>query len=294
MEQFQNNISYHTIQYCPVFIDKYKVCIIVSIRMRQKNDKNLQDKLSVLDTVLGSFDVSPQSRLLYLTSLNLGPSSIPDLADTLKIARPNVYKLISELERVGLSDYLSRRPRPKLYMVESPARVKEIFDKHTTRLNEMNHRYTSLLPELLAAYSQGAGATRIRLYNNRTQWMELFYRTLDESGDQMEWFGNYETWLQFMPLKEEQSWIKERVERKISIRLLLLDNDSSRAIVGSFPELKRECKIFTSPQSLDCSFQLYSNKAVIWQPHTPLVILVEDEYVVKMLKVIFDLLWSNV
>jgi hypothetical protein len=40
------------------------------------------------------------------------------------------------------------------------------------------------------------------------------------------------------------------------------------------------------------SFQLFANKVIIWQPKAPVAILIEDQYVIAMLKSIFDKLWE--
>lgn len=40
-------------------------------------------------------------------------------------------------------------------------------------------------------------------------------------------------------------------------------------------------------------FMLYANKVIIWQPKAPLAVLIEDEYIVEMLRSIFETLWSG-
>ena len=55
----------------------------------------------------------------------------------------------------------------------------------------------------------------------------------------------------------------------------------------------RETRVLKTAQPFVTLFQLYANKALIWQPKAPLAILIEDEYIVQMLRSVFDVLWKQ-
>jgi hypothetical protein len=55
----------------------------------------------------------------------------------------------------------------------------------------------------------------------------------------------------------------------------------------------RETRILQGGAPFATSFQLFANKVLIWQPKAPLAVLIEDEYIVQMLRSIFYLLWGK-
>lgn len=40
-------------------------------------------------------------------------------------------------------------------------------------------------------------------------------------------------------------------------------------------------------------FHIFSNKLVMWQPTVPMAVLIEDEYLVSMMKSVFDGMWER-
>lgn len=48
-----------------------------------------------------------------------------------------------------------------------------------------------------------------------------------------------------------------------------------------------------APIPFQTAFQLFGNKVIIWQPKAPLAVLIEDEYIVQMLKSIFFIMWEK-
>ncbi|OGF34831.1 hypothetical protein A2482_02030 [Candidatus Falkowbacteria bacterium RIFOXYC2_FULL_48_21] len=58
-------------------------------------------------------------------------------------------------------------------------------------------------------------------------------------------------------------------------------------------EQMRETRILNMQRPFEASFQLFGNKAIFWQPKAPLALLIEDEYIVKILKSVFYTLWEQ-
>jgi hypothetical protein len=55
----------------------------------------------------------------------------------------------------------------------------------------------------------------------------------------------------------------------------------------------REIRIIKDLDPFVTGFQLYANKAFIWQPTGSLAVLIEDEYIVAMLRSVFNALWES-
>ncbi|NTW30755.1 MAG: hypothetical protein HGA33_05735, partial [Candidatus Moranbacteria bacterium] len=89
----------------------------------------------------------------------------------------------------------------------------------------------------------------------------------------------------------ENDWIKKRLKRNISIKVLTVPGVIPDNLKSRDDREKRETRILKVANPFRSSFMLYANKMIIWQPEAPLAVLVEDIYIVRMMRELFDVLW---
>ena len=87
-------------------------------------------------------------------------------------------------------------------------------------------------------------------------------------------------------------WTEKRKKRGIWIKALILPDETTKKVKELDKEYLRETRILKDMTPFVTSFQLFANKVIIWQPKAPVAILIEDQYVIAMLKSIFDKLWE--
>ncbi|MDD2935092.1 MAG: helix-turn-helix domain-containing protein [Candidatus Pacebacteria bacterium] len=254
---------------------------------------NQNEVIKDLYTALKELSLTDLEIGLYTISLSLGPSPIKTIAEHMNISRPNVYKVIEGLEKHGLAQFSSRKKYTRDFSVEAPTKVLELLRKKKEKQSNIEFELMSAMPDLLAQYQQSDRPTKIKAYSTPEEFLKIFHQILDEAKDEICFFGSAQDFLGFISWDEEKKWIKKRTKKGLFIKSLLLpseDTDTVRAR-GDKKEL-RETRIFHSPAPFVTSFQLFANKAIIWQPKATLAILIEDEYIVTMLKIIFDKLWE--
>lgn len=230
---------------------------------------------------------------LYALTLMQGPRSISTLAREMGVSRPNVYKLISGLTDHKLVRNEAHEKYARTFMVEPPTVVLERLREQRERVAKMDTELVLSMPELLAQYHQGEAPTRIRVLQGREQYLKAFYETLDQEKDEIQFFGSETDFANFVSWDTELAWVKERVKRGIRMKLLLLPSEEADAFIPRAKEELRELRTIDAPIPFATAFQLYGNKVIIWQPKAPLAVLIEDEYIVKMLKSIFFIMWEK-
>lgn len=230
---------------------------------------------------------------LYLLSLKMGPATIASLAEHLGIPRPNVYKAISGLEEHGLARFSEKKKYARTFVVEPPTVVLELLRKKGGIISDLDQTLVGAMPTLLANYHQGETPTRIKVLQGKEQYLNAFYSILDEEGEETQFFGSAKDFLKFVSWEEEYRWMAKREERGIFIKSLLLPSEEAEMLHKSDPEHLREIRIIQGLAPFVTAFQLYANKALIWQPAAPLAVMIEDEYIVAMLRSIFEKLWET-
>lgn len=244
-------------------------------------------------TALKELGLTENEANLYMTSLTLGPSTITTLADHLKMPRPNVYKVIFGLEKRGLAKFSERKKHTRTFIVEPPTTVLEKLRKKREVVASLDHTLVGAMPDLLALYHQGETPTKVKVFKGEDQWMKLFFQVLDETKDTMSFLGSADAFIDMISWETEQRWIKKRVKKGIHINILLTPGKDAETLKETDEGQMRTTRFFHGNIPFVTGFMLYANKVIIWQPKAPLALLIEDEYIVQMLRSIFDTLWEG-
>lgn len=254
------------------------------------SQKELQETL--YDS-LAELGLTENERALYVLSLSFGPTTITKLARHLNVPRPNVYKIIEGLESAGLAKFSERKRFLRTFVVEPPTRIPELLQKKREQIALFGQRVTHAMPDLLALYSQGELPTSIKIIQGTEGYLKLFYQILDEEKKCVDFFGSVEEYLAFLPQADQDRWTKKRLAQQTRVRVIALRGPEATRLSGIATEQLREVRWLSDDTKFESAFQLFANKVVVWQPRAPLALLIEDQYIVKMLRVMFEVIWRN-
>src|SRR3989338_5542048 len=176
----------------------------------------------ILYDSLKELGLTENEMALYLLSLSLGPTTITTLAEHMAIPRPNVYKVIEGLEKHGLAQFSERKRYLRTFMVESPRVVRDLLKKKKEELAHCDQKIVSSLPELLTLYKQGELPTSIRILQGKEQFLQLFFQIIEEEKCESQFCGSAQDFIGFISWQEEREWIRQRMQKGIKIRALLL------------------------------------------------------------------------
>lgn len=229
---------------------------------------------------------------LYITSLRIGPVPISTLARELEMARPNIYKVIVALEGHQLAQFSEQKGLRKTFSVEPPSRITELVQEQQQRLAQQQEELQRAMPDLLALYQQGELPTSIRVYEGPHQFEQLFFQTLDEAGREFQFFGSAADFIQHISKEKHARWMQKRKDRGIRVQALFLPDASAQSIESDQDPL-RDTRFLHNATPFSPSFFLFANKMILWQPKAPLALLIQDQYIVAMMRSMFRLLWEG-
>ena len=241
---------------------------------------------------LDKLGVNKKESQLYVTSLQNGPMPVSELAEKLDMNRPNVYKLINGLEDKGLANFSDRKGYAKQFVVESPSVLLKKVKEEQSEIEQIKERISRSMPTLLGQYQQGELPSKIQVFEGEAQFQKMFEMVLRESDDRNEFLGSADDFIDLVSWKREKWFIQERQKRGIFMRSLLLPGVNTNTLAGRDEKQMRETRIMEDADPFPTSFHLFGDKVIIWQPKAPLGILIEDQYIVTMLRSIFEQLWE--
>lgn len=263
--------------------------LITTIAMLSQNELH-----KVLYESLLELGLTDNERKLYLLSLTNGPQTLTALAASLNIPRPNVYKVVEGLESKGLAKFSERKKFARTFVVEPPTKITEFLRQKRETIARQDSQVTLAMPDLLAMYSQGELPTNIKILQGTGAYIKIFFQILEEEKTCVDFCGSVEDYLGFLPQVDQERWTKIRVARGTRVRTLAFGNGPrTAAITQSAGADLREVRILNNTKQFGSAFQLFANKVVIWQPHAPLALLIEDQYIVQMLRALYETLWEG-
>ena len=120
----------------------------------------------MLDDIRGSLaelGISPKETDVYLAMLELGPSSVQDIAKKAGVNRSTTYVMIELLKKRGLISTFEKGKKV-FFAAESPQRLTQTLDSEIAGIEAKRERLTASIPRLMAIFNSIADKPRIRFF----------------------------------------------------------------------------------------------------------------------------------
>lgn len=216
------------------------------------------------------------------------------LASHLSVSRPQAYKLIAELESYGLADFSARKKFARTFMVESPSKLQELLRRQQELVAQTDQRLSWVMPDLLAAYRQGELPSTVRVLQEKEQYLKVFFQCpIDAANGEIHVIGSAKDFIAFTSWAEEQRWIDQRLRLNVLLKALLFSSEDTKILADKDKRELRETRLLTDMKPFSTLIMTYANKTILWQPHAPMAILIEDAYLTNMHENLFQYLWEK-
>lgn len=245
--------------------------------------------MNSLEKPLEKLGFSDKEAKVYLALLELGQGSVIDIAAKADLKRTTVYNLLPEMLRKGLVKAGARKKR-RFFFVEN---LQHLKDETEERLETIN----AVLPELRAIHNVIPYKPKITFYEGVGGMKELYKDTLDSlnPGDTILSYTGFDDFFKFMPREYMNWYVAERVRRKIRIRIIVPDSETTREIIPQAEKSLREIKVVKDPKfKYSADTEIYANKvALISYRENFMGVIVESKEINQMQRMAFELMWNS-
>jgi len=245
-----------------------------------------------LKEVLKKMELSESEIDIYWLALENGPIPVGKLAKKTRISRPNLYKVMENLEKKGLGSFSSKDRYKRKFIASSPSVIFAMFRDKLKHFKKVENEMKNAIPDLLSLFKQGEAKTKVQVLYGKEDFVRIFWQILEEEKTEIVFIGSVTDFINFISWQEERGWIQKRIKNGTLIKALVFPGVDTKILKDSDSIELRETRILKDIDFFNTSFQVFANKVIIWQPKTPLAILIEDEYITKMFKSIFQKIWD--
>lgn len=245
--------------------------------------------MSELLKSLENIGLSQKKADIYLALLELGEATVIEISKKTRIKRTTIYNLLPEMMADGLIKSTVKNKK-RIFFIEDPAQLK--FD-----LEAKLRAVEKTLPELKAIQNILPHKPKITFYEGLGSMRDLYQDTLNtpSPGDTILSFTGLVDFHNLVP-KELSTWyIKERIKKKIRIRIISPSSETSSEWKGNAPHELREIKLVDNPAfKFNADTEIYGNKiALISYKESFMGVIIESKEINQMQRMTFELMWNS-
>ncbi len=241
---------------------------------------------NLLQTKLENIGLSNNEISVYLALLELGETTILQIASKSGVKRTTVYITINSLKKKGLVHELKKRKKAFFY-AEDPRILQE-------RIKEKKNAIDEAIPQLLAMANFIDKKPKITFYEGAEGIKDIYRDTLNYSDKKMfSWLSDNA----FKILGQEftEYYIKERSKKTQPAHVIAPNNETMRKFQKKDTESLRETRLTSSEKAIfEVEINLYGNNKIgIMSFEEKIGVIIESPKIFTTLKSIFEIMWEG-
>lgn len=229
---------------------------------------------------------SPHESRVYLAALELGESTVTEIAEKAHIPRTTANLIINSLHRKGLmNSYLIRRR--KIWTAENP-------EKLMTHAKESEEAMKIALPELQSIRHDISAKPTIRTYEGAEEIRQIMNDILETKHNVLAIFS-WDDWVALLGQAYMDNFIESRVKQHLHIKVLTPKTKTAHKLKETDVKELRVTQFLPNSLAIRNSNFIYGNKVAIISVRSkrPTGILIEDKDTHHMMEVLFESLWKR-
>jgi HTH-type transcriptional regulator, sugar sensing transcriptional regulator len=231
-----------------------------------------------------------------LAALELGGTSVQNIAKKSGIHRATTYQCLEKLEEIGLI-VTEKIGKKIIFAGQYPHQlITNILDKQN-ELKKKEVAVSNLLPELNAIFNYAKNKPRVRFFEGTDGLKKVYEDTL---------YNNQEVLAFLSVVNPEKNFLKwlyeyyspERSRRKIKAKVIAPEEKGVERYTTLDKSLNRETRLI-DPQKYPFSIEIdiYGNNKVAFMSYASkemFGVIIESKEVYNTMKFIFQLVWNSI
>jgi len=247
------------------------------------------------ENILIQAGLSEEQAQIYQALLDKGPQRASDLTKWIGIKRGLVYKVLEQLENMGLALKSDGKGTVAIFSPAHPSLLLSNIERKEKEVAMTREMLASSLGSLSSKYNLITGKPNVQFFEGEEGIKKVLWDTLNTpKGTEICAYGDLESILKYIP-KINDEYSDRREKLGIKKRGFLLDNAETREKIKNYHTEVTETKFikYNIPE-METEVQIYENKIsfITLKDNSMIGIIIEDPFIYKMQKAIFDHLWD--
>lgn len=241
---------------------------------------------------LEKLGLSDKEALVYIASLELGPSPVQIIARKAEVNRATTYVMIEALLQKGLMSTFEKGKK-MMYTAEKPERLHRIVHSERASVDEKEQVIKRLLPDLEAISDAAGERPKVSFYEGE-EGLEAMRETIFEAKvDSLEDVISYDD---LSHLFDEAQWQRHgsRLKQKKIKARVLYTSEAGRKASDASPDLWEYREIPHKLFPMHGELTVYGNHVAMVALRGKLVgVIIESKEMAIMVRTLFELAWKQ-
>ncbi len=239
---------------------------------------------------LVKFGLSEKEARVYLALLQLGPSSVTEVAKKSKVTRTNAYHLLSALELRGLVNSHEEKSK-MIYSAENPERIVRMLQEEISDRKRMLEEAEHIIPELKTMYNDPEGRLKVRFYEGVEGVISAYEDTLTAKSPILG-YASVEHQHSFFPGYFPE-YYKRRTMRGIPVKCMLAYTKDSLKVRSVDEKYIRKSYIIPSYFKISPEINIYDDKLAIMSLREKFGVIIQSKEVADAFAKLFKLAYER-
>ena len=222
---------------------------------------------------------------VYLATLELGSSTVIEIAKKASVKRTTCYDILQDLMTEGLISE-TNKGKKRLFVGEDPEKIQR-------NLKNKERLFSEILPQLQSIHNIRGAKPKIRFYEGKEGLKEVYDDTLKHNGELLA-FASYDV-VNVLGMDWADEYLKKRVKKNIYARAIA---PSSQVLIKDFIDKDQEHRRTTKlidhkkyPFSIEINIYGHQ-KVALMSSKEEMGLIIEGAEIHNTMKLIFELIWD--
>jgi|SRR3989344_6820128 len=228
---------------------------------------------------------------VYLAMLELGPSTVLEIAAKAEVTRPTAYVMIESLKKMGLVS-TQTRGKKQLFMGESPDQIKVNLDKEEKLIEQRKEELKQILPDLESFFKTSGERPEVRYLEGKEGILSIQTELLKCKERQIYGISSLDAIMRVFP-NHDTEYVNRRVQGGIKSKFIY--TSSRGAFLKETDELQLRESKYIDPQKMP-----FEADIVIFDDNVAISSLVGDigsmilknDRIAQSMRSLFFLIWN--
>lgn len=242
--------------------------------------------------LLARLNLNPKAIEVYLANLELGATTVGQVAEKSGVNRTTIYHLLEELKSAGLVNELESG-HGNLLVPESPEHLAELANKYVQQSKNFAGEVAEIIPELMSIFNLPAKKPKIKFYDGIDGLKKIYEDTLKGDHHTIYAFSDYEKMFAAMEHDYLMGYAKKRADCGISISCISPPGEWAQKMTDLRESQNRKIKIVPKVK-FDTEINIYGDKvALISFVRPPMGVIIENRAIAQTLRSVWKAWWET-
>ncbi|MFC1598760.1 TrmB family transcriptional regulator [Patescibacteria group bacterium] len=241
-----------------------------------------------LNEQLQSLGLNEKEAKVYLASLELGLTTIQNIAKKAGVKRSTVYEIIETLITQNLFTVIPKGKK-RYFLAAEPTRLTELITQKQKALEQM-------MPELEALSKVSPIKPKIRFYEGEEGIKTVYADTIKEGQDILAFVSVSAAYKSPVIDYLTKQYVRQRSEHKIMAKVIAPDSEIAKTYKKRDDKEYRQSKLISEkdyPFSIEIN--VYGNKVafISYNAEELMAVIIESKEIAKTMGLIHKFFWKN-